>query len=127
MDPFDDQHLVAVFSQHSTSPEGIHHSLNSGLDWVQTDATFTNYQGGIRFNPAAQGWVYLGGGHYSDDGGVTWSTNAAYDCLEIDASGAGYRPQFRPTTARASRPSRARAACLPSSGVSSSATRLART
>ena len=91
VDPFDDDHLVAVFSQHSTSPEGIHHSLNGGLNWTQTDATFTNYQGGIRFNPAVEGWIYMDGGHYSKDGGLTWTTNASFDCLEVDAAGAGYR------------------------------------
>jgi hypothetical protein len=91
VDPFDDDHLVGVFSLHSTSPEGIHHSLNGGLNWTQTDATFTDYQGGIRFNPAAEGWIYMGGGHYSDDGGLTWTTNATFDCLEVDAAGAGYR------------------------------------
>lgn len=91
VDPHDDQHLVGVFGEHDTSPVGIHHSLNGGLQWTQTDATFENYQGGIRFNPAVEGWIYLEGGKYSNDGGVTWATSAAYDCLEIDATGAGYR------------------------------------
>lgn len=91
VDPHDDQHLLAVFSQHSTSPVGIHHSSNGGLKWTQTDATFEQYQGGIRFNPAVAGWVYLEGGHYSKDGGLTWATNASFDCLEVDATGAGYR------------------------------------
>jgi hypothetical protein len=91
VDPHDDKHLVAVFSQHSTSPEGIHHSVNGGLNWTPLDATFDQYQGGIRFNPAVAGWIYLQGGRYSKDGGSNWATNASFDCLELDASGAGYR------------------------------------
>lgn len=91
VDPHDDNHLLAVFSQHSTSPEGIHHSLDAGKTWTPTDATFDQYQGGVRFNPAVEGWIYLEDGHYSKDGGLTWTTNANYDCMELDAAGAGYR------------------------------------
>jgi hypothetical protein len=91
VDPFDDDHLVAVFNQHSASPIGIHHSLDAGQSWVQTDAVFEGYEGGVIFNPAAEGWIYLEGGHYSEDGALTWTTDAAFDCLEVDATGAGYR------------------------------------
>ena len=91
VDPFDDNHLVGVFGSHSTDPVGIYHSLNAGAKWTQTDAVFEDYQNGIRFNPAAKGWIYLGGGHYSKDGGVSWTTDASFDCSEVDAKGAGYR------------------------------------
>lgn len=91
VDPFDDKHLVAVFRTHSAEPIGIFNSVDSGVKWAQTDATFEQYEGGIHFNPAAQGWIYMAGGHYSKDGGLTWDTNAAFDCLEVDAKGAGYK------------------------------------
>jgi hypothetical protein len=90
VDPFDDKHLVAVFGLHDPDPVGIYNSLDAGMTWTQTDATFQQYQGGIRFNRAAKGWIYMDG-HYSKDGGLSWNTNAAYDCLEVDATGAGYR------------------------------------
>lgn len=91
VDPFDDKHLVAVFGSHSPDPVGIYNSLDAGATWTQTDATFDQYEGGIRFNRAAKGWIYMAGGHYSKDGGASWATNAAYDCVEVDATGAGYR------------------------------------
>ncbi|HVY26408.1 MAG TPA: hypothetical protein VHB79_07630 [Polyangiaceae bacterium] len=92
VDPFDDKHLVVVFGSHSTDPLGIYHSIDAGKNWIQTDATFENYQDGIRFNRAAKGWIYLGSGHYSKDGGTTWETpDTRFDSLEIDATGAGYR------------------------------------
>jgi hypothetical protein len=91
VDPFDDQHLVAVFSQDDTSPEGILSSPDAGKTWMQTDGAFTNYQGGIHFNPAAKGWIYLAGGHYSKDGGGSWQTSPNFDCQELDPAGAGYR------------------------------------
>jgi cysteine-rich repeat protein len=91
VDPFDDKHLVGVFGSHDTDPVGISSSIDAGVKWTQTDATFENYQGGVRFNPAAKGWIYLGGGHYSKDGGLTWDTSAAFDCLEVATTGAGYR------------------------------------
>src|SRR5207302_668265 len=65
VDPFDDKHLVGVFGSHSPDPVGIYHSLDAGVSFTQTDAVFENYQGGVRFNPAAKGWIYLGGGRYS--------------------------------------------------------------
>jgi hypothetical protein len=91
VDPFDDKHLVAVFGSHSSDPVGIYHSPDAGVTWTQTDVSFEQYQGGVRFNPAAQGFIYLDGGYYSKNGGVSWTTNAAFDCMEIDATGAGYR------------------------------------
>lgn len=92
VDPFDDKHLVVVFGSHSTDPLGIYHSIDAGKNWVQTDATFEQYQNGIRFNRAAKGWIYLGSGWYSKDGGSTWQTpDSNFDSLEIDATGAGYR------------------------------------
>lgn len=92
VDPFDDKHLVVVFGSHSTDPLGIYHSIDAGKNWIQTDATFEQYQNGILFNRAAKGWIYLGSGKYSKDGGASWETpNANYDALEIDATGAGYR------------------------------------
>jgi hypothetical protein len=91
VDPFDDKHLLGVFASHGDDPVGIYHSPDAGVTWTQTDATFEEYQGGVRFNPAAQGFVYLDGGHYSKNGGMTWTTNAAFDAMEIDATGAGYR------------------------------------
>jgi hypothetical protein len=91
VDPFDDKHLVAVHGSHSTDPVGIYNSTDSGVSWTQIDGGFENYGAGVHFNPAAKGWIYLGSGHYSKDGGLTWADDAAYTCLEVDAKGAGYR------------------------------------
>lgn len=91
VDPFDDKHLVAVHGSHSTDPVGIFNSVDSGAGWTQIDAVFENYRDGVHFNPAAKGWIYLGDGHYSKDGGLTWADDAGYACREVAANGAGYR------------------------------------
>jgi hypothetical protein len=91
IDPFDDNHLIGVFGSHDPDPVGIWNSTDAGVKWTQIDAVFQDYQNGVRFNRAAKGWIYMGGGHYSKDGGLNWATDPLYDCTEIDASGAGYR------------------------------------